>query len=184
MRKQVYGRHLKRDTNERKALFKGLASSLVMYERIQTTEEKAKAVKPLVEKLVTAARRGDMQAHSLVQPYLNAQALKKMLGEIGPRFKDRPGGYTRIIKIGPRLQDNATVVILEWVEKAPKITAVVPIKTAKGKEQSVRQAQDKRAKGKTEKVEATTAVESKKEAKTVKKAATKKKTVKKGATSK
>lgn len=127
MRKNIFGRQFKRDTNERKALFKGLASSLVLHERIQTTEEKAKAVKPLVEKLVTTAKKGDLKAHSLLQPYLNAQALKKMMEDTGPRFKDRPGGYTRIIKIGPRLQDNASVVILEWVEK-PVITAVISSK--------------------------------------------------------
>lgn len=171
MRKNYFGRQLKRDANERKALFKGLASSLVLYERIQTTEEKAKAVRPLVEKLVTKARVGDMQAHSLLQPYLNAQALRKMLTDIGPRFKDRPGGYTRIIKMGPRLQDNASVVILEWVERAPTVTAVTPAKTAKGKELS--------AKSKTETVEAT--AETAKPAKTTKKAATVKKTVKKKA---
>jgi large subunit ribosomal protein L17 len=171
MRKNVFGRHLKRDTNERKALFKGLASSLVVYERIQTTEEKAKAVRPLVEKLVTKARVGDLKAHSLLQPYLNAVALKKMMTDIGPRFKDRPGGYTRIIKMGPRLQDNASVVILEWVEKAPTVTAVVPAKAAKS--------EGRRAKRRTEKVEATAAV--RKETKGVKgtKENTTKKTVKK-----
>ena len=168
MRKQVFGRHLKRDTNERKALFKGLASSLVIYERIQTTEDKAKAVKPQVEKLVTTAKRGDTQAHSLLQPYLNAQALKKMMTDIGPRFKNRPGGYTRIVRMGPRLQDNAMMVILEWVEKAPTVTAVVPESRAKSKGQS--------AKDKSEKVEATATTETPTK-KTVKK--TTKKAVKK-----
>lgn len=162
MRKNVFGRQLKRDTNERKALFKGLASSLVIHERIQTTEEKAKAVRPLVEKLVTKARVGDTKAHSLIQPYLNAPALKKMLTDIAPRFKDRPGGYTRIIKMGPRLQDNADVVILEWVEKAPKITAVVPA-AAKSKAT--------KAEGKTATVEAAAVTDENKETpkKTVKK---------------
>lgn len=164
MRKQYFGRQLKRDTNERKALFKGLASSLVIHERIQTTEEKAKAVKPLVEKLVTRARMGDSQAHSLLQPYLNAEALKKMLSDIGPRFKNRPGGYTRIIKMGTRLQDNASVVILEWVEKTPTATAVVPARKAKG--------QGQRVKGTKEKIEAKTTTTTKKTAKkTIKKAA-------------
>lgn len=162
MRKQYFGRQLKRDTNERKALFKGLASSLVIHERIQTTEEKAKAVRPLVEKLVTRARIGDVQAHSLLQPYLNAQALTKMLTDIGPRFKDRPGGYTRIIKMGTRLQDNASVVILEWVEKAPMATAVMPTKAAKSKEQTIKK---ETVKGEAEV--------------TVKKTSVKKKTVKK-----
>lgn len=175
MRKNVFGRQLKRDTNERKALFKGLASSLVLHERIQTTEEKAKAVKPLVEKLVTKARVGDAQAHSLLQPYLNAPALKKMLADIGPRFKDRPGGYTRIVKLGTRLQDNASVVILEWVEK-PALQAVVP-SAVKSKTQTGKSSVEK-----TEKVEVAAATEAEKPSQ--KKVVTTKKTVKKAASKK
>lgn len=150
MRKNVFGRQLKRDTNERKALFKGLASSLVLEERIQTTEEKAKAVKPQVEKLVTAAKKGDAKAHSLLQPYLNAQALKKMLSDIGPRFKNRPGGYTRIVKLGTRLQDNASVVILEWVEKPAivadgKVTKTSAKKSTDAKTDTLEQLQEGKA---------------------------------------
>jgi len=117
MRKNVFGRQFKRDTNERKALFKGLASSLVLEERIQTTEQKAKAVKGQVEKLVTKAKKGDLHAERLIQPYLNTSAVSKMMSDIAPRFKTRPGGYTRIIRMGKRLQDNSSMVILEWVEK-------------------------------------------------------------------
>lgn len=181
MRKNVFGRHLKRDSNERTALFKGLASSLVLHERIQTTEEKAKAVRPLVEKLVTRARIGDVQAHSLIQPYLNAEALKKMMHDIAPRFKNRPGGYTRIIKMGPRLQDNASVVILEWVEKpvvAVATTAKSEGRRAKGSNETkveVIEAEIKTdvKKGK-EKVAKVEAVVEKEVKKVVKKATTKK----------
>jgi len=118
MKKQVFGRQLKRDTNERKALFKGLVSSLTMYERIETTEEKAKAIKGHVEKLVTKAKKNNStHARSLLQAYLTNEALQKMLTDVAPRFVDRPGGYTRIIKIGNRFSDNASMVIIEWVEK-------------------------------------------------------------------
>lgn len=118
MRKQVFGRHLKRDTNERKALFKGLASSLVMHERIETTEEKAKAIKGYVEKMVTRANKSNsVQAKLLLQAYLTNDALAKMFSDIAPRFINRPGGYTRIVKIGNRFSDDASMVIMEWVEK-------------------------------------------------------------------
>lgn len=119
MRKQVFGRQFKRDTNERKALFKGLASALVMHERIETTEEKAKAIKGHVEKLVTKAKKNESaHAKALLEAYLTHDALQKMLTDIAPRFVDRPGGYTRLIKLGTRFSDNASMAILEFVEKA------------------------------------------------------------------
>ncbi len=127
MKKQVFGRQLKRDTNERKALFKGLVSSLTMYERIETTEEKAKAIKGHVEKLVTKAKKNDsVQARQLLQAYLTNEALQKMVTDVAPRFSDRPGGYTRIIKIGNRFSDNASMVIMEWVEKGTKAEIISP----------------------------------------------------------
>lgn len=123
MRKNVFGRKFGRDANQRRALFKGLMSSLVIEERITTTEEKAKAIKGQVEKLVTKAKHANMQhALTLLQPYLSAQATKKMLSDIAPRFTDRPGGYTRIVRLGSRMGDNAEMVFIEWVEK-PVIVA-------------------------------------------------------------
>lgn len=127
MRKQVFGRHLKRDTHERKALFRGLASSLIIHEKIVTTEAKAKSIRGHVEKLVTKALKADPKhAISLLQPYLNAQAVKKMMEDVAPRFATRPGGYTRMTKIGQRFNDNADMVRMEWVEK-PTIQAVALI---------------------------------------------------------
>lgn len=117
MRKNVFGRQLKRDKNERKALFKGLMSSLVLYGRIKTTEAKAKAIKGTVEKLVTKTRKSSKEfAHRFLMPYLSNIAVKKFVVEITPRFTGRLGGYTRIIKIGSRLKDNAKMVVMEWVE--------------------------------------------------------------------
>lgn len=117
MRKNVFGRQLKRDRNERKALFKSLLTSLVLYERIQTTEAKAKAVKADADKLITKAKKGGLHAYRLVEPELATVAVKKLLTTIAPRFANRQGGYTRIIRVGRRLKDNAPQVILEWTEK-------------------------------------------------------------------
>lgn len=121
MRKNVFGRQLKRDKNERKALFKSLLTSLVLYERIQTTEAKAKAIKGDADKLITKAKRGGLQAYRLLEPEIASVAVKKVLDTIAPRFTNRQGGYTRIIRIGRRLKDNASQVILEWTEKAPVV---------------------------------------------------------------
>ncbi|MBI4097159.1 MAG: 50S ribosomal protein L17 [Candidatus Levybacteria bacterium] len=118
----MFGRKFKRDTNERKALFKGLASSLVLKERITTTEEKAKAIKGHVEKLVTKAKRTDLRhAQSLLEPYLTLEAVEKVLHDIAPRFTNRPGGYTRIMRVGRRFNDNAQMVFIEWVERNSKL---------------------------------------------------------------
>lgn len=119
MRKKVFGKQLSRDKNERTALFKGLMSALVLNESIQTTEAKAKAIKGEIEKLVTRALRSSSgQARRLLGKGLTPLAIEKMLINIAPRFKERKGGYTRIIRLGKRFGDDAQVVMLEWVEKA------------------------------------------------------------------
>lgn len=118
MRKRVFGRHFKRDKNERKALFKGLMSSLVLEERIKTTEEKAKAIKGTVEKLVTKAKNKGVNSKELLSPFLTPLAIEKMIQDVAPRFMKRNGGYTRVIKIKNRFSDNARMAIIEWVEAA------------------------------------------------------------------
>lgn len=117
MRKKVFGRQFKRDKNERQALFKGLLSSLVLEERIQTTEQKAKAIKGEAEKLVAKAKKEVVLAKKLLSKKLNPKAIEKMISDIALRFDNRNGGYTRIIRIGRRFGDDANMVILEWVEK-------------------------------------------------------------------
>src|SRR5258706_9221972 len=117
MRKQVFGRKLQRDTNERKALFKGLMNDLVMNESLKATEEKAKAIKGQVEKLITKAKNRGTEARKFLSPYLESQAVEKVIVDLAVRFEKRPGGYTRIIKTGNRFSDNASMVIMEWVEK-------------------------------------------------------------------
>jgi large subunit ribosomal protein L17 len=134
MRKKIFGRQLKRDANERKALFKSLMSSLVIHGRIKTTEAKAKAIKGQIEKLVTRAKKGESIANSL-QLYLSPDSVKKIIKEVAPQFYNRPGGYTRIVKLGNRFSDNAAVVILEWVEQ---IAGAKPVeeKSTKAKPQA------------------------------------------------
>lgn len=116
MRKNVFGRQLKRDANERKALFKGLMSSLILQERIKTTEEKAKAIKGQIEKLVTKAKKRGKNAKNLLGKDLMPNAIEKLINEVAPRFEKRPGGYTRIVRLGRRFSDNANMVLMEWVE--------------------------------------------------------------------
>jgi len=142
MKKRVFGRQFKRDIHERKALFKGLASSLVMYERIETTEEKAKAIKGHVEKLVTKALNTEgIHTQGLLQPYLSPDAVKKLVTDVAPRFAKRPGGYTRIIKIGQRFNDNANMVWLEWVEKSgTKAVETLSLEKTNKKETPVKKA--------------------------------------------
>lgn len=113
MKKNIFGRKLKRDTNERKALFKSLLSSLVLHHRIRTTEAKAKAIKGEADKIVTLAKRNSHRLSS----YLAQEAIKKFISEIVPRFTQRQGGYTRIIRLERRISDNAQMVLMEWVEE-------------------------------------------------------------------
>ena len=116
MRKNVFGRQFSRDTNQRKALFKSLLSSLILDESIKTTLEKAKAIKGEIDKIVNKAKKGDNTLKvQLLQRSLGIDAMNKVIKDIAPRFKDRTSGYTRIIKLGRRFSDNAAMVVMEWV---------------------------------------------------------------------
>jgi large subunit ribosomal protein L17 len=118
MKKHIFGRKFKRDVDERKALFKGLMSSLILYEKIETTEEKAKAIKGELDKLVTNAKKDGVLARRLLSSKLSPEALEKMIKDIAPRFDKRQGGYTRTVRLGKRFGDDAMMVMLEWTEKA------------------------------------------------------------------
>lgn len=135
MRKNIFGRQLKRDKNERKALFKSLLTSLVLYERIRTSEAKAKAIKADADKLITKAKKGGLHAYRLLEPDLANSAVKKLLTTIAPRFANRQGGYTRIIRVGSRLKDNSPEVILEWTEIASSASTPVTEKQPKTKKE-------------------------------------------------
>ena len=117
MRKRFKGSKLNRNAAQRKALYLGLIVSLVEHGQIKTTLAKAKAVRPQLEKLVTVACKGDLNARRrLLQAVPNKEIVKKMLQEVGPRFKNRPGGYLRIVKLGPRSSDQTEMARLELVE--------------------------------------------------------------------
>lgn len=131
MKKRVFGRKLKRDINERKALFKGLMSSLVLYEKIETTESKAKAIRGEVDKLVTNAKKEGVLARKLMSSKLSPEALEKMIKDIAPRFSKRQGGYTRMVRLGKRFGDDATMVLLEWVEQGPVLEKTEETKETK-----------------------------------------------------
>lgn len=117
MRKRVFGKRLKRDINERKALFKSLMTSLVLEEKIKTTEAKAKAVRGEMEKFVTKAKLKGEEARRHLTKYLAPNVVDKVISDIAPRFKERPGGYLRILKLNTRIKDNAHMVLMEWVEE-------------------------------------------------------------------
>ena len=117
MRHQRNRHKLSRDTAHRKALLMNLSKELIEHERIETTEAKAKAVKPEVEKLITLARRGDLHARRRALSALGQDkfAVYKLFEEIAPRYSERPGGYTRILKLGPRKSDSTEMALLELV---------------------------------------------------------------------
>ena len=117
MRHHRSGKKLGRDAAHRKALYANLAGSLIQHGRIRTTVTKAKAVKPVAEQMITLARRGDLHARRQAVAFLRSKdVVHKLFEEVGPRFKDRPGGYSRIVKIGPRPGDAAEMAYLELVD--------------------------------------------------------------------
>lgn len=123
MHKRIYGRKFNRDINQRKALFKGLMRSLALNESIKTTESRAKAIKGEFESHITRAKKGEESRYHLVK-HLSEDAVDILIKDIAPRMKDRPGGYTRIVRMGNRVKDNAELVLLELVEKGEKAVEV------------------------------------------------------------
>jgi large subunit ribosomal protein L17 len=120
MRHASKGKKLGRDSAHRKALYANLACSLIEHGRIKTTQAKAKAVKPYAEKMITLGRRGDLHARRQALASLRSQeVVHKLFSEIAGRMAERPGGYTRIIKIGHRPGDAAEMVFLELVDHDP-----------------------------------------------------------------
>src|SRR6476659_8605747 len=121
MRHQRAGRKLGRDHSHRKALYANLTGSLIEHGRIRTTVAKAKEVRPIAEQMITLARRGDVHSRRQALKYLRSQdVVHKLFSEVAPRFADRPGGYSRIVKIGPRPGDSAEMVYLEFVDFLPE----------------------------------------------------------------
>ncbi len=115
MRHLNQGRKLNRTSAHRKALFRNLVLSLVRYERIKTTDAKAKELRRYADRMVTLGKRGDLAARRLAYNFMQSRdAVKKLFDEIAPRFKDRAGGYTRVVKFGMRRGDAAPLSIIEF----------------------------------------------------------------------
>ncbi|HEY5080319.1 MAG TPA: 50S ribosomal protein L17 [Bauldia sp.] len=118
MRHAKTGRRFSRTVSHRKSMFANLASSLILHEQIVTTLPKAKDLRPIVEKLVTLAKRGDLHARRLaISQIRDLGSVKKLFETIGPRYKARAGGYTRVLKAGFRHGDNASVAVIEFVDR-------------------------------------------------------------------
>jgi large subunit ribosomal protein L17 len=124
MRHRKAGKKLGRTPAHRKALYSNLAGALIEHGRIETTIAKAKAVRPIAEKMVTLGRRGDLAARRQALAYLRSNDVVHLLfAEVAPRFEDRAGGYTRIVKLGPRYGDSAEMAYLEFVDYVPPAPA-------------------------------------------------------------
>ncbi|MFQ5747406.1 MAG: 50S ribosomal protein L17 [Gemmatimonadota bacterium] len=117
MRHRRKGRQLSRTASHRSALMRNLATSLLEHERIKTTEAKARELRPFVEKLITLGGTDDVHSRRQARKAIaNRTVLQKLFDDIGPRFRERPGGYTRITKLGARKGDGAELAIIELTE--------------------------------------------------------------------
>ena len=117
MRHQRKGRRLGRDASHRKALYSNLTGALVTHGRIKTTLAKAREVRPIAEKMITLGKRGDLHAHRQAVAFLRSKTVvHQLFADVAPRFQEREGGYTRIVKLGPRQGDAAEMAYLELVD--------------------------------------------------------------------
>src|SRR5512133_1387508 len=120
MKHRVVGRRLDRTTEHRTAMFRNLATSLFRHERITTTTPKAKELKRFADKIVTLAKKGTPHARRIAnRDVKDVEVLNKLFGSIADRFKARPGGYTRIVRVGNRHGDNAEMAVIELLDRAP-----------------------------------------------------------------
>ncbi len=116
MRKRKRGRKFSRKRDQRKALLKSLATSLFLHEKIKTTEAKAKEISGFVERFITKAKKGDLSSIRFLNRFFSKKIIEKLIKDIAPRYKERKGGYTRIIKLGQRKSDGAKMAIIELVK--------------------------------------------------------------------
>ena len=126
MRHQKKGRKLNRTASHRKALFSNLAASLVIHKKIRTTDAKGKELRTYIDRLVTYAKRGDVHGRRLIQKRITGKRSKEianiLIHDIAPAYADRHGGYTRLIKLNNRKNDNAPVSLIEFIDLAPDVT--------------------------------------------------------------
>ena len=126
MRHNKSGKRLGRNTPHRNAMLRNMVTSLLDHEKITTTDARAKELRKVVDRMITLGKRGDLHARRQVLNVIRDQkVVAKLFEQIGPRYKDRPGGYTRIIKVGSRLGDNAPQSIIALVEEEMTSTATV-----------------------------------------------------------
>jgi large subunit ribosomal protein L17 len=118
MRHGFSGRRFNRTSEHRKAMFANMSAALIKHEQIVTTLPKAKDLRPVVEKLITLAKRGDLNSRRIAMSQMrDAAMVKKLFDVLGPRYNTRPGGYTRVLKAGFRYGDNAPMAVIEFVER-------------------------------------------------------------------
>jgi large subunit ribosomal protein L17 len=124
MKHRVVGRRLDRTTEHRTAMFRNMVTSLFRHERIVTTTPKAKELKRIADKFITLAKRGTQHARRLAhRDVRDVEVLNKLFTDLGQRFRERAGGYTRIVRVGRRVGDNAELAVIELVDKAPQAAA-------------------------------------------------------------
>jgi large subunit ribosomal protein L17 len=117
MRHNILGRSLNRDSGHRRALYRNLVTALLKHEKIVTTEAKAKEIRPMAEKMITLGKKSGLSSYRRAMTFIMDKAVtEKIFAELGPRYKERAGGYTRITKLEPRAGDNAPMVQLELVK--------------------------------------------------------------------
>jgi large subunit ribosomal protein L17 len=131
MKHRIAGRRLDRTTEHRTAMFRNMVTSLLRHERIETTTPKAKELKRIADKIITLGKRGTPHARRVAhRDVRDVEVLEKLFGPIAERFKTRPGGYTRLVRVGRRHGDNAEVAMIELLDRAP---AAAPEGEEKGK---------------------------------------------------
>ena len=137
MRHQKRGRKFNRTASHRKAMLSNLASALIIHKRIHTTDAKGKELRGFVERLVTYAKHGDVHGRRLIQKIIQGKRAKQianiLIHDIAPTYEDRNGGYTRIIKLNNRKNDNAAVSLIEFVNMAPAIIDIEETESKKDK---------------------------------------------------
>lgn len=147
MKKHVFGRKLKRDKNQRTALFKGLISSFILHGKMKTTEAKAKSVKGTIDSLVTKVKKNSqVVAKRLISPYVAHNAISKFVDEIAPALAERKGAYTKMVKLGKRLKDDSSMVLIEWVEDISGSKKVEKVEKVEKKTKIVRKPKVKKEK--------------------------------------
>jgi len=133
MRHRKAGRALGRNSSHRRALYRSLVTSLLEHERIETTVPKAKELRSFADKMITLAKRGDLDSRRRALAFIQKESVvRSLFSDIGPRFMNRAGGYTRVLQSRRRLGDGAPMAVIELTEMKPKVTTAGPEKKAKG----------------------------------------------------